>query len=99
MSSGFQWHLHIVVHINSHRHMSGAILPSYVKILAGQSQDRPGSADRFPGLPTHRTIREDTLEAHGKELNVLLILVEEIGRPPDKNRYPMYPSAIVSASL
>lgn len=52
----------------------------------------------FPGLMMHGRVRGATLEAEGKELNVLLILEEGTGRPLDGNRYPVL-SAIVSASL
>jgi hypothetical protein len=44
-------------------------------LLVRQSQGRPESAGRFPGLLTHGTIRGATPEAQGKGLNVLLILV------------------------
>jgi hypothetical protein len=40
----------------------------------------------------HKTIRAATLEAQGEGMNILLILVEGIGRPPNGNRYPMYVS-------
>lgn len=55
-----------------------------------QSQGRPGSTDRFPGLLTHGKIRVDIFEAQNKGLNVLFILEEEREGPLDGNRYPMY---------
>lgn len=72
----------------------GAILSASTR----QSQGSSGSADRFPVLLTHETIRRDTLEAQGKGLNVLSISEEGTERSPDGNRYSMYVSH-VSANL
>lgn len=69
----------------------GAILSASTR----QSQGSSGSADRFPVLLTHETIRRDTLEAQGKGLNVLLTLVEGTGRPLDENICPVYIAAVV----
>lgn len=78
--------------------IGGHFVCSVKACLPGKSR-QSGSAVRFPGLLTHGTIRENALEAHGKGLNVLLILVEGTERPLDGNRYPVCTLAIVSATL
>lgn len=52
----------------------------YESLTVRQSQVRPKSTGRFPGLLNNGTIRGDTLEAQGKRLSVLLILEEGTGR-------------------
>ena len=65
-----------------------------------QSQFRPGSIDRFPGLLAHGTIKRNVFEAQGAEC-FLLILEEGTGR----NREDWivtdidHTSSIVSANL
>lgn len=54
---------------------------------------------RFPGPVMHGRIRGDTLEAQGKGLDILLILMEGAERPLDENRHPVCMSAIGSSSL
>ena len=57
--------------------MSGAFFACFYESLpVRQIQDRPESTGRFPDLLMHGMIREDTLEAQGKGLGVLLILEE-----------------------
>lgn len=68
--------------------MSGAIFACFRESLPVRySQGRSGSTGRFPSLLMLGTIRGETLEAQGEELNVLLILVEGTERPPDGNKY------------
>lgn len=66
---------------------------------AGHTQGRSGYAGRFAGLLTHGMIRGNALEAQGKGLNVLLILVEGRRRSLDGKRYPVCTSAMVSVTL
>lgn len=66
---------------------------------AGYTQGRSGSAGRFAGLLTHGMIRGNALEAQGKGLNVLLILVEGRRRSLDGKRYPVCTSAMISVTL
>lgn len=66
---------------------------------AGYTQGRSGSAGRFAGLLTHGMIRGNALEAQGKGLNILLILVEGRRRSLDGKRYPVCTSAMISVTL
>lgn len=84
----------------SWRSFIGSHFVSFCESLhAGHTQGRSGYTGRFAGLLTHGMIRGNALEAQGKGLNVLLILVEGRRRSLDGKRYPVCTSAMVSVTL